>query len=152
MRKLTKPEIITVASIAIALITLAMVTIVPFVVQRGILGTTFLSNPSFSIKAVELSKNGTNCQILTVIENTGNLYIAMLTLTLNQTHVWDDAWIGPDHAASDRQLFENYGDLHCTDMRLGQTYTAIFLANFADGEKQTRVTTVQVQPYPIFYW
>ncbi len=143
---------IAVASVLTLTLILSAFTVVPYVVARSVLGRTPFDNPGFSIRAIQVSKNGTNCQIQSVVENTGNVYIAMLTLTLNQTYVWDDAWIAPGHAASDRQLFVNYGDLHCSNLKPGQTYIAGFLARFADGDKQTLVTTVQVQPYPVFYW
>ncbi len=140
------------ASILTLIVILSVFTITPYVIAKGTLGRTPFDHPDFSIRAMQLSKNGTNCQIQSVVENTGNVYIAMLTLTLNQTYVWDDAWIAPGHAASDRQLFFNYGDLHCLNVKPGQTYIAGLLARFADGDKQNLGTTVQVQPYPIFYW
>ena len=74
-----------------ALVTLAIVLIalvgVPFWVSRGTFGRTFLDKPGFSIVAVNLSKEGTDCYIRSTISNTGNVYIARLTLNLNGTYL-----------------------------------------------------------------
>lgn len=130
--------------------TLVTFVIEPYVIGRGILGRTPLDNPVFSVQNMQLSKNGTTCYISSTVHNNGNIWIAMLTLRLNQTHVWDDGWTSPAQDDLNRAVFINYGDLHCADIAVRQNYTAFFNAHFADGVDQNATTTVQVAKYPLY--
>jgi hypothetical protein len=122
----------------------------PYVIGRGILGRTALDNPGFSVQNMQLSKNGTTCYISSTVHNTGNIWISMLTLSLNQTHVWNDGWTGTGQDDVNRAAFINYGDLRCADTAIGANYTALFGAHFADGVDQNATTTVQVGKYPLY--
>jgi len=146
--KLTGKTVIAVAVIA-AVAILAATVFEPYVIGRGMLGRTPLDKPGFSVQHLQLSKNDTTCYISSTVHNTGNVWIAMLTLTLNRTRVWNDAWTKTGQDDLDRQAFFNYGDLHCADIGVGQTYTALFTAHFADEVDQYATTIVRVGNHPI---
>ena len=136
-----------------ALVTLAIVLValvgVPFWVSRGTFGRTFLDKPGFSIVAVNLSKEGTDCYIRSTISNTGNVYIARLTLNLNGTYVTSDGWVPPNGLNDGWERFQNYGYFHCSDVRVGQTYSASYLSEFANGVNQSASKMLEVGPYAL---
>lgn len=101
---------------------------------------------------MQLSKNSTACYISSTVHNTGNIWIALLTLRLNQTYVWDDGWTAPAQDDLNRQVFINYGDFHCADIIAGQTYVAMFKAHFADGVDQNATTIIQVGKSPLYWY
>jgi hypothetical protein len=136
------------ALVTSTIVLIAMVA-VPFWVSRGTFGKTFLDKPGFSIVAVNLSKYGTDCYIRTTVSNTGNIYIAKLTMSLNGTYVFSDGWIPPNGLSDSWQRFQNYGYFHCADTGVGQTYSASFLSEFADGVNQSASKMLEVGPYPL---
>jgi hypothetical protein len=148
--RLTRKVILAVGVIALLAVIITF-AIGPYIVEHGILGRTPFDKPSFTFQTLQLSKNGTTCYISSRVHNSGNVWIERLTLKLNQTHVWDNAWIGPGVDDIDDLPFMNYGDLHCADITPGQNYTATYTSQFADGVYQNATTTVQVGKYPIVW-
>ena len=137
------------AAVVISAIVLVALVGVPFWVSNGTFGRTFLDKPGFIVVAVNLSKNSTDCYIRSTVSNTGNIYIDRLTLSLNSTYVFSDGRVPPNGLDDNWQRFQNYGSFHCADVRVGQTYSASFLSEFADGVSQTASKMLGVGSFPI---
>jgi len=141
-------RIYAIVSVVIAVVVLATVFVaVPNWVEHSTFGRTFLDKPSFSVEGLQLSKSptyGLECYMSSAVRNTGNVDISRLTLTLNGTYVWMDAWISPNSVDLNQQTFANYGSFHCSDVQAGQTYMVGFLASFADAVNQTASTLLKV--------
>src|SRR5712692_8059427 len=140
--------LILAAVVASAVVVVALVG-VPFWVSNSRFGRTLLDKPGFIVVAVNLSKNSTDCYIRSTVSNTGNIYIDRLTLSLNSTYVFSDGRVPPNGLDDNWQRFQNYGSFHCADVRVGQTYTASFLSQFADGLNQTASKMLGVGSFPI---
>src|SRR5712692_10827170 len=148
-RETVRNRFLILAAVVISAIVLVALVGVPFWVSNGTFGRTFLDKPGFIVVAVNLSKNSTDCYIRSTVSNTGNIYIDRLTLSLNSTYVFSDGRVPPNGLDDNWQRFQNYGSFHCADVRVGQTYSASFLSEFADGVGQSASKMLEVGPYPL---